>query len=75
MSDQASGASATSNGEVVQPMISRMLPPDTVVTLHIPGGGGFGDPGKRSAEAIREDILDGYVTVDGARRDYGVELT
>jgi N-methylhydantoinase B len=67
----ATGAVATSNGETVEPKISRMLPPDTVVTLHIPGGGGFGDPARRSGEAIREDIADGYVTPDGARNDYG----
>jgi N-methylhydantoinase B len=67
----ATGAVETSNGETVEPKISRMLPPDTVVTLHIPGGGGFGDPAKRSGEAIREDIADGYVTPEGARDDYG----
>ena len=67
------GAIETSNGEDLKPKISRMLPSDTVVTLHIPGGGGFGDPEKRSIDAIREDIKDGYVTADGVRRDYGLE--
>ncbi|MEM8949454.1 MAG: hydantoinase B/oxoprolinase family protein [Pseudomonadota bacterium] len=67
------GAIETSNGEDLKPKISRMLPSDTVVTLHIPGGGGFGDPMKRSTDAICEDIRDGYVTPDGVRRDYGLE--
>lgn len=68
-----SGAIETSNGERAEPKINRMLPPDMVVTLHIPGGGGFDDPKERSAEAIREDLLDGYVTSSGVRRDYGIE--
>lgn len=67
----AIGAVTASNGEDVRPKISRMLPPDTVVTLEIPGGGGFGDPARRSRDAIRDDVLDGYVTAEAALRDYG----
>jgi N-methylhydantoinase B len=37
-----------------------------------PGSGGFGTPGKRTPDAIGRDLLDGYVTADGARRDYGI---
>jgi len=36
------------------------------------GGGGYGDPLLRYAEAVKEDVADGYVTPEGARRDYGV---
>jgi len=71
----ATGAVETNNGETVEPKISRMLPPDTVVALHIPGGGGFGDPARRPAEALADDLADGYVTPEGARRDYGVAPT
>ncbi len=35
------------------------------------GGGGYGDPQARSPQAIREDLRDGYVTSEGAARDYG----
>lgn len=70
----AMGGVATSNGAAVQPKISRMLPADTVVTLSIPGGGGFGDPARRNPDAIRDDVLDGYVTGEGALRDYGVRV-
>lgn len=38
------------------------------------GGGGWGDAFRRDAEAVRQDVLDGYVSVEGARRDYGVVL-
>ena len=69
----ATGAVETQNGEVVEPKISRMVPPDTVVTLQIPGGGGFGKPAARDPKAIRDDLADGYVTPEAARRDYGFE--
>jgi N-methylhydantoinase B len=36
------------------------------------GGGGYGDPLLREPEAVKEDVADGYVTPEGARRDYGV---
>ena len=44
-------------------------------TLHLdaPGSGGFGPPDERDPAQVQEDILDGYVTAQAARRDYGVE--
>jgi N-methylhydantoinase B len=36
------------------------------------GGGGFGDPLERDPAAVREDIVDGYVSIERARKDYGV---
>jgi N-methylhydantoinase B len=36
------------------------------------GGGGFGDPLDRDPIAVREDVADGYVTVERALKDYGV---
>lgn len=36
------------------------------------GGGGYGDPLERDPRAVLEDVADEYVTVEGARRDYGV---
>lgn len=37
------------------------------------GGGGWGDPADRRVEEIAADIRDGYITVERAMRDYGVE--
>jgi N-methylhydantoinase B len=48
--------------------------PGDVVTIMTPGGGGYGDPLERPAQAVREDVLDGYVGREAARRDYGVVL-
>jgi N-methylhydantoinase B len=39
------------------------------------GGGGWGDPLERAPHQVLEDVLDEYVSVEGARRDYGVVLT
>jgi N-methylhydantoinase B len=38
------------------------------------GGGGYGPVTERSVARVVDDVLDGYVTVEGARRDYGVVL-
>jgi N-methylhydantoinase B len=38
------------------------------------GGGGWGDPLERDPQTVLDDVLDEYVSVEGARRDYGVVL-
>ena len=42
---------------------------------HYGGGGGWGDPLVRPADRVFEDVLDEYVSIEGARREYGVVLT
>jgi N-methylhydantoinase B len=39
--------------------------------LQSAGGGGYGDPGKRDAAALKRDIAEGYVSAASAERDYG----
>ena len=41
------------------------------VTLHLPGGGGFGDPHQRPRDAVAADVLEGYLTPKEAERVYG----
>lgn len=38
------------------------------------GGGGYGDPLERDPKRVLEDVIDGYVTVEGAEVDYGVVI-
>ena len=38
------------------------------------GGGGFGPPIERPVEKVAHDVRQGYVTVAGARRYYGVVI-
>src|ERR1700730_7345521 len=46
------------------------LQPNVIVQLNTPGGGGFGDPFSRDPERVRQDVIEGYITSEGAR-DYG----
>ncbi len=39
-----------------------------------PAGGGYGDPLKRDPQAVLDDVLDGLVSVETAKRDYGVVI-
>jgi N-methylhydantoinase B len=48
----------------------RLEPNDTMI-VRSGGGGGFGDPAKRSREAVRRDVTCGYITPEAAARDYG----
>lgn len=45
------------------------------LTLLMPGGGGYGNPMLRDPEAVLSDYLDGFVSLDAARRDYGVVIS
>ena len=38
------------------------------------GGGGLGDPLERAPEAVLEDVIDGYVSIARAEKDYGVVI-
>ena len=40
----------------------------------MPGGGGFYSPLERDPELVRQDVRDGYVSVEAARTEYGVVL-
>jgi N-methylhydantoinase B len=42
------------------------------VDMRTPGSGGFGAPAERQHSAIGRDLLDGYVSDDAVRRDYGI---
>jgi N-methylhydantoinase B len=49
----------------------RLLPGDRYVHLN-PGGGGAGDPLLRDPARVLEDVLDGVISVEDARLEYGV---
>jgi N-methylhydantoinase B len=46
---------------------------DVIQVLTV-GGGGWGDPFTRPVEWVRADVLRRFITLDGAREDYGVAL-
>jgi N-methylhydantoinase B len=45
------------------------------VTIQPAGSGGLGDPLKRPLELVQQDVLNGYVTSESAKKFYGVSLT
>ena len=56
------------------PKAQLELGADQIVHLNPPGGGGYGDPFERDPELVRQDVVAGYVTPEGAQRDYGVAI-
>jgi N-methylhydantoinase B len=36
------------------------------------GGGAVGDPLARDPERVRDDVIEGFVSIEAARSDYGV---
>jgi N-methylhydantoinase B len=53
--------------------LTRMKPGDVMI-MDAAGGGGFGDPLERDPETVQEDVIQGYVSVEKAREDYGVVI-
>ena len=54
---------------------SREFTYGDVVSFQQPGAGGYGDPLERDPRRVLEDVLDDYVSVEAARREYGVVIT
>ena len=57
-----------------QPKALLALGPDQRVQLNLPGGGGFGNPLERDPAMVLADVVEGYVSMEGAERDYGVVI-
>ncbi len=49
------------------------LQPGDVFVIRTSGGGGLGPPEDRPRDAVVDDIREGRVSEEGARRDYGVD--
>jgi N-methylhydantoinase B len=49
-------------------------PADACIMFEVPGSGGYGPVEARDPQQLALDVLNGYVSVEGAKRDYGVEL-
>lgn len=48
--------------------------PGEIISFQTAGGGGYGDPKLRSREAIRSDIINGKISAEKAKLDYGFIL-
>ncbi|MGA8610732.1 MAG: hydantoinase B/oxoprolinase family protein, partial [Xanthobacteraceae bacterium] len=70
----AHGAVALRSGRPIRPKGRQTVPARDAICLGLPGGGGFGDPRTRDAQRVLDDVLDGLITAEEARRDYGVAI-
>jgi len=62
------------NGEPGNPYGLTQLKPGDVVTIDAPGGGGYGNPFERDPEMVLNDVIEGYVSIESAKNDYGVVI-
>lgn len=60
--DGAAGMVALDDGTKLKPKGWQHVPAGRRLVLQLPGGGGYGDPARRSNEARSEDVLKGYVS-------------
>jgi N-methylhydantoinase B len=55
-------------------LVRQMVPAGTAAVIATAGGGGWGNPFHRDPKLVRRDVLEGYVTIESAARDYGVVI-
>ena len=79
----AGGKQGTPSSNILNPQAeARALASKVLLTLKngdvlrhvLAGAGGFGDPLNRKSELVLRDVLDGKLSVDYARRQYGVVI-
>ena len=63
--DGQPGSARLDDGTEMRPKGWQHVPAGRRLVLHLPGGGGYGDPALRSAEARADDLSKGYVTETG----------
>jgi len=68
------GEVVLSDGSHPHPKSKYTLKPGQVVTLRLPGGGGFYSPLERDPTLVLEDVRQGFVSPDAARERYGVVI-
>jgi N-methylhydantoinase B len=62
------------NGEPGNPYGLTQFRPGDEVIIDVAGGGGYGDPLERDPELVENDVADGYVSMERAKKDYGVVI-
>ncbi len=62
------------NAEATQCFATDILAPGDVLYMNCQGGGGYGDPILRDATMVAQDCLDGQISVEAARKIYGVAV-
>lgn len=55
-------------------LVRHLVPAGTVARIATAGGGGWGNPYERDREKVQWDVREGTVSLESARKDYGVFL-
>ena len=66
----ATSAIDFSDGTVPHQKSRTTIEPGMRLRLRYAGGGGYGDPKARDPNLVRDDIKNGYISAEAARRDY-----
>lgn len=72
--DGAKGEVRLKSGPELESKGRQSVPYGDRLILELPGGGGYGDPRDRDRQAIVDDVLDGLITAEDAKRDYGIDV-
>jgi N-methylhydantoinase B len=62
-----------SDGTKPHPKARSVLAPGDKLTLRFGGGGGYGPPDARDPDAVQNDLRNGYITAEYAKRHYGID--
>jgi N-methylhydantoinase B len=68
------GARFVVNEQTGDPSGLTLCLPGDVIQFASAGGGGYGDPLQRDPQAVEADVVNGYVSIEKAREDYGVVI-
>ena len=67
------GAARIKSGAELADKGIHTVPAGERLVVELPGGGGLGDPLRRDRARVRADLEAGYITRDGAERDFGFD--
>ena len=62
------------NGKPADPSGLTFCEPGDVLAFYSAGGGGYGSPLDRDPLAVAEDVKKGYVSIKGAKKEYGAVI-
>lgn len=71
----ATGELRLGSGQELRNKGFQTIPARERLIIEMPGGGGYGEPKARDAEAVAMDVRLGLVSVEAAARDYGVVVS
>ena len=72
--DGACGRLALKSGQSINGKGKQQIPAGEALVFQTPGGGGYGDPRKRSPVLVAQDYAAGLISRGAVKRNYGVVL-